>query len=68
MPEYCRVSIKLTPLHDHDMPDEILVSSPCLEGCDKHKNLPGDSFLSHTINICSEIGGGLLPPEQKIKY
>jgi hypothetical protein len=35
--QYCRVSIKSTPLHDCDMPDEILVSSPCLEGCDKRK-------------------------------
>ena len=38
---YCRVSIKLTPLHDHDMPDEILVLSPCLEGCDEGKNSSG---------------------------
>src|SRR5882762_4136562 len=34
---YCRVSIKSTPLHDRDTPDKILVSSPCLEGCDKRK-------------------------------
>ena len=31
------ILIKSTPLRDHDTPDKILVSSPCLEGCDKHK-------------------------------
>ena len=39
--KYCRVSIKLTPFHDHDMPDKILVSSPCLEGRDKGKDSSG---------------------------
>ena len=34
---YCRVSIKSTPLRDRDTPDEILVSSPCLEGRDMRK-------------------------------
>jgi hypothetical protein len=38
---YCRVSIKSTPLRDRDTLDEILVSSPCLEGRDKRKNLSG---------------------------
>jgi hypothetical protein len=39
--EYCRVSIKSTPLRDRDTSDEILVSSPSLEGRDKCKNLSG---------------------------
>jgi hypothetical protein len=32
---YYIILIKLTPHCDHDMLDKILVSSPCLEGCDK---------------------------------
>jgi hypothetical protein len=36
--EYCRVSIKSTPLRDRDKPDEIFGSSPYLEDRDKRKN------------------------------
>ena len=32
------VSIKLTPFRDRDMPDEILVLSPRLEGRDNDRN------------------------------
>jgi len=39
---FSMVLIKSTPqVHDHNMLDEILVSSPCLEGHDKGRKLSG---------------------------
>ena len=64
---YCRVSIKSTPLRDCDTPDEIFGSSPYLEDCDKRKNfVKCGKFLTHFIDISSEISGGNKPSGWKL--
>jgi hypothetical protein len=46
---YCRISIKLLPLHDHDQPDEIFVLLPYLEDCDNAK-IPSDMTACKAIS------------------